>query len=247
MANPVSRDLALETQASWFRFRREILAVFILLVLAATGWGAYRLYLDRQESAAATALASAHNTGDYERIMQEYGNTAAGASAAMMLAEAQRKDKKFAESNGTFQVFIDKHPEHELVPVAKVAIAGNLESMGKTDEALTLYKQTAGNYSKTFVAPLALLSEVTLLKARNQTEEARRVCETVLTQYSDSYWAGEAMRELRSLKPPASAQGPGAAGANLGIPASLARPPAIPQAGAVPAAPPPASAPPRPK
>jgi TolA-binding protein len=245
MANPASRDLAIETQVSWFRFRREILAAVILLLLAATGWAAYRFYVDRQESAAATALTNAHNTGDYERIMQEYGNTAAGASAAMMLAEAQRKDKKFVESNATFQVFIDKHPEHELVPVAKVAIAGNLESMGKMDEALTLYKQTAANYAKTFVAPLALLSEVAILKARNQPEEARRVCETVLTQYSDSYWAGEAMRELRSIKPPASAQG--APAANPGIPASLARPPAMPQAGAVPAAPPSASAPPKPK
>jgi hypothetical protein len=145
------------------------------------------------------------------------------------------------------QAFIDQHPDHELVPVAKVAMAGNLEATGKTDEALTLYKQAAGNYAKSFVAPLALLSEVALLKARNQTEEARRVCETVLTQYSDSFWAGEAMRELRSLKPPSGTQGSGAAAGNLGIPPSLARPAAVPPPVAVPAGPPPAPTPPKPK
>jgi predicted negative regulator of RcsB-dependent stress response len=245
--DPVSRDHALGAEVTWFRFRREILASIIILILLAAGWGVYKFYADRQESSAATALAAAHDAGDYERVIQQYGNTAAGASAALLLAEAQRKDKKFLESNATLQLFIDKHPEHELVPTAKIAMAGNLESMGKIDEALTLNKQTAANYAKTFAAPLALLSEVALLKARNQTEEARRVCETVLTQYSDSYWAGEAMRELRALKPPANAHAPGAPGANPGIPAALARPPAMPPPGAVPAAPPAASAPPKPK
>jgi TolA-binding protein len=241
-SDSASRDPALEAQAAWFRFRREILAAVILLMLAAAGWGAYKFYSDRQESSGAGALAAAHNAGDYERVIQQYGNTAAGASAALMLAEAQRRDKKFAESNRTLQAFVDKHREHELIPTAKVAMAGNLESMGKVDEALALYKQTAASYPKTFIAPLALLSQVALLKARNQTDEARRVCETLLTQYSESYWASEAMRELRSLKPAASEQGP-----NTGVPASLARPPEMPASAPVPAAAPSAAAPPKPK
>jgi predicted negative regulator of RcsB-dependent stress response len=231
-AAPVSHDPALEAQAFWFRFRREILAAIIILVLAAAGWGAYKAYVTHQETAGATALAAAHNAADYEKVIQQFGNTAAGASACLKLAEAQRKDRKFVESNATLQVFIDKHPDHELVPTAKIARAANLESMGKTDEALSLYKRVAADHAKTFAAPLALMSQEALLKARNQTEEARRVCETVLTQYSESYWAGEAMRELRTLKPPASAQAPAL---NPGVPASLARPPALPPAGAVPA------------
>jgi TolA-binding protein len=241
-ADPVSRDPALEAQAFWFRFRREILAAIIILILAAAGWGAYKAYVTRQEFAGATVLAAAHNAGDYEQVIQQYGNTPAGASACLMLAEAQRKDKKFVESNATLQVFIDKHPEHELVPTAKMAMAANLESMGKIDEALSLYKRIGADYAKTFAAPLALMSQVPLLKARNQNEEARRVCETVLTQYSESYWAGEAMRELRTIKPPAVTVAP-----NPGVPASLARPPALPPAGAVPAAVPSLSAPPKPK
>ena len=243
-ADPVTRDPALEAQAFWFPFRREILAAIILLILAAAGWGAYKAYVTRQESTAATALAAAHNAGDYEKVIQEYGNTPAGASACLMLAEAQRKDKKFVESNATLQVFIDKHPDHELVPTAKMAMAANLESTGKIDEALSLYKRISADYAKTFAAPLALMTQVPLLKARNQMEEARRVCETVLTQYSESYWANEAMRELRTIKPPAAAQAPAP---NPGVPASLARPPALPPAGAVPGAVPSVSVPPKPK
>ena len=59
----------------------------------------------------------------------------------LFLAEDLRKQKKFDEANATLQTFISKNPDHELTPTAQVAIAANLESMGKTDEALATYQQ----------------------------------------------------------------------------------------------------------
>src|SRR6266513_2397830 len=50
-------------------------------------------------------------------------------------------------------------------------------------------------------APSALFSQVFILKAKNRTDEARRICEAILTQHRTSFWAGEAMQELRLLKP----------------------------------------------
>ena len=44
-----------------------------------------------------------------------------------------------------------------------------------------------------------------LLKAKNRNDEARRVCETIISQYRDSIVANEAMRELISLPKPATA------------------------------------------
>jgi TolA-binding protein len=121
-----------------------------------------------------------------------------------LLAEAQRNERKFSEANVTLQVFVDKNPNHELVSSAQMAIAGNLESMGKTDEALSMYQRIATNHPKSFNAPLALFSQVHLFKAKNRIEEARRVCETILTQYGDSFWAREAAQTLGSLKPAAT-------------------------------------------
>ena len=82
-----------------------------------------------------------------------------------------------------------------------MAMAANLESMGKSDEALAAYQQIATSYANSFNAPLALLSQVYILKGKNKNDEARRICETILTQYRTSFWAGEAMQELRLLKP----------------------------------------------
>ena len=201
-----SYDAALETRVFWERFKTEIIAALIIVMLAIIGFGAYRFYIDRKAAAASALLANAKSADAYQQVIADYPNTPAAADAYLLLAEAQRKEKKFTEANATLQVFIDKNPNHELVSTAKMAMAANLESMGKNDEALSMYQQIASTYPNSFNAPLALLSQVYLLKSRNQTEEARRVCETILTRHRESFWAGEAAQELRLLKPSASSE-----------------------------------------
>ena len=203
---PPSYDAALETRVFWERFKTEIIAALIIVVLAIVGFGAYRFYSDRRAASASAMLAGAKSADVYQQVIADYPNTPAAADAYILLAEAQRKEKKFTEANTTLQVFIDKNPNHELVSTAKMAMAANLESMGKNDEALSIYQQIASIYPNSFNAPLALLSQVYLLKSKNQTEEARRVCETILTRYRESFWAGEAAQELRLLKPSASSE-----------------------------------------
>ena len=201
---PPSYDAALETRVFWERFKTEIIAALIIVVLAIVGFGAYRFYSDRRAASASALLASAKSADAYQQVIANYPNTPAAADAYLLLAEAQRKEKKFMEANRTLQVFIDKNPNHELVSTAKMAMAANLESMRKNDEALSMYQQIASTYPNSFNAPLALLSQVYLLKSKNQTEEARRVCEAILTRYRESFWAGEAAQELRLLKQSAS-------------------------------------------
>ena len=238
---PPSRDAALEAHVFWLRFKKEIAAVLVLALLAIVGFAGYRFYTNNRESAAAALLGSAKSAPDYQQVITRYPNTAAGASAYLFLAEDLRKEKKFMEANATLQAFVNKNPDHELVPTARMANAANLESMGKTDEALAMYQQIAAKYPKSFSAPLALISQVPLLKSKNRTEEARRVCETIMMQYRDSFWASEAMRELRSLKPsaPSAAESIIAPSGVPGAPPRLiARPPM-----AAPAAAPPSGAP----
>jgi hypothetical protein len=148
------------------------------------------------------------------------------------------------------QAFIDKNPEHEFVPTARLAMAANLVSMGKNDEALSIYQQVASKYPNTYHAPLALISQVPLLKAKNRIEDARRVCEEILTKYRmpgqqtggmhddrmETVWAGEAMRQLRSLKPPEQPAPPATTSmptrpAVSGAPPMIAAPTAPPSTG----------------
>ena len=243
-----STDAAVEARVFWLRFQKEIAAVLIILILGIIGFAGYQFYTNRRNSTAAELLGKAKNPQDYQEVIARYPGTPAGASAYLLLAEKQRGEKKFAEANATLQMFSDKHPDHDFVPTARLAMAANLESMGKNDEALAIYQQVASKYPNTYNAPLALISEVPLLKAKNRIDDARRVCEEILTRYRmpgqqvegsrddrlETVWAGEAMRQLRSFKPPEQPK-PTPAAANLptrpagsGVPPMLAAPSAPP-------------------
>jgi predicted negative regulator of RcsB-dependent stress response len=242
---PTHDDAALEARVFWLRFKNQIAVALLLALLAVVGFVGYRLYTNKRDVAASALLASAKNAQDYRQLIARYPNTPAGASAYLFLAEAQSKEKKFKDANTTLQDFIDKNPKHQLVSTARMAMAANLESTGKTDEALAIYRQIATGDQKDFNRPLALISEVRLLKMKNRTEEARRVCETILTEYRfpgdqrgaadnrvPSIWVSEAMRQLRSLKRstpsnpvPTSTTGSPAA---VSPPPLLARPQAAP-------------------
>ena len=248
-ATTISRDPRVEAHVFWFKHRREILLGIVAVVTALLVYGGFWLYSDRREAAASASLSGARDAGGYQQVISRYENTPAGASAYLLLADAQRKDAKYADANATLQKFIDKHPKHELVTAARMAIAANLQSLGRMDEALSAYQRVAADYPKSYLAPLALVSQITIFKTKSQNDAARRACETILTQYRDSIWANEAMQQLRQLKPatpPGLAPGmPGAPSLGSqpsGPPPMLARPPAAPAASA--AAPP---APPAPK
>lgn len=171
-APPPSRDVALETRFFLARFKKEIIAVLIVAVLAAIAFTGYRYYSDRRGAAAAASLANAKSAQEYQHVIDRYPNSPAAADAYLLLAESQRSEKKFAEANTTLRAFIDKFPQHEFVSTARMAMAANLESMDKSDEALAAYQQIATTYANSFNAPLALLSQVYILKGKKERGSA---------------------------------------------------------------------------
>src|SRR5919197_4564969 len=97
-ASPPSRDVALETRFFFERFKKEIVAVLIVVLLAVIAFTGYRYYSDRCAASASASLASAKTAQDYQQVIDRYPNSAAAADAYLLLAEAQRSEKKFAEA-----------------------------------------------------------------------------------------------------------------------------------------------------
>ena len=203
----ISQDPALESSLFWDQYKVPIIAIVLVLLLGGLGFAAYKFYQQRQAKEAATMLAAAKSPQDFQQVIAKYPGSGPAASASLLLANGQRNEKKFADSNATLHHFVDQYPKHELVTTAWMGIAANLESLGKNDEALSTYQRLVTEYPQSFNAPLALLSEVPLLKAKGKTDEARQACETILSQYRDSVYMTEALRELQKLPraiPPAT-------------------------------------------
>jgi predicted negative regulator of RcsB-dependent stress response len=199
-----SPDPLLATQLFWERYKMVIIAAILAIIVIVAAWGTYRFLTGRKEAAAAAALSNAKGMEEYQRVIAEYPSSGASASAHLLMAAQQREKQQFLDANATLQRFIDKFSKHHLVTTAKMGIAGNLESLGKPDEALEAYRRLAAEHPKSFNAPLALLAQVQLLKGKGQIDEARRVCETVITQFRESFAAQDATRLLRTLKPTAA-------------------------------------------
>jgi len=198
---PSSRDSTIEPQFFWDKHKNEILAALVIPFLAAAGFVGYRIYSTQRDSAAAELLAAAKKPEDFQKVINEFPGTPAGAAAYLLLANEERNGKKFTEADATLEQFVAKFPKHELVTTAHMGMAANLESLGKKDEALTTYQRLIANYPKDFNVPLAMISQVHLLVEQNKIEEARRICENVMTQYREGPLAGEAARQLRLLGP----------------------------------------------
>src|SRR6266566_4481937 len=115
---PVAKELrtnpALEAQVFWYKYRKEIAILLMLAIVAIIAIAGYRLYRDRREATAATLFSAAKTPAAYEDLINQYSNTGAAASAYLLLADAQRKDRKYAEANGTLEKFLEKFPRHEL-------------------------------------------------------------------------------------------------------------------------------------
>jgi predicted negative regulator of RcsB-dependent stress response len=208
IAKEVTTDPALEAQVFWFKYRREIAILVILAIVAIFAVAGYRFYRDRREASAATLFAAAKTPTAYEEIIKRYGDTAAAASAYLLLANEERKNSKYAEANATLVKFLEKFPQHELASTARMAMAANLEAMGKEDEALATYQQIASANAGSFNAPMALIEQVRILQEKNRIDDAKRICETIMTQYRDSYAAMEASQLLRTFLKSAKPQTP---------------------------------------
>lgn len=197
-------DPILETQVFLGRYKVPILLGLAVVICAVAAYAGYRIYETNREAKASALLAEAKAAPDYEKVISQYPGAGAAASAYLLMAMDQREKKQYAEANATLEKFVNANPKHELVTTAKMAMASNLDSMGKTDAALDMYKQIGANYAQSYNAPLAMLAQAQILKAKGQDEEARRVCETVMTQYRESYASMEAMQILKALKPAAT-------------------------------------------
>src|SRR3954469_24898529 len=229
-------DASPEQEVFWDRHKTEVMFALIAILVAVAAFGGYRFYSQRQANAGAEQLATAKTPGDFQKVIADYSNTPAGASAYILLAESQKNERKFSEANTTLETFLQKFPKHELTGTARLAMAGNLEALGKKDEALATYQKLATSEPQAYTAPVALFSQIHLLKEKKQIAEARRVCETIITQYRESRFAAEATYQLRGLKlPDEPAASPAPSVAPTTAPAASA-PPAAPQSSA--AAPP---------
>jgi len=129
------RDVALGNARLLERFKKEIAAALLIVLLGVIAFTGYRFYADRRAAAASALLASAKTAQEYQQVILQYGNTPAAADAYLLLPEAQRSEKKFVRANATLQTSSKVPTAWSLRARREMAMGLTWSRWEKTDEA----------------------------------------------------------------------------------------------------------------
>ena len=189
--------------AFWIQYGKLIIRIATFAFLAVGVWGAIQFMEYRKRVGSEEALAGAKTPEEFRKVISDWGNTPSAAIAHLRLADELRKASKPEEAATALKDFLEKFPAHPLRAGAAHALAADLESAGKIDEALTAYQRLSSFGTKSAFAPLALIGQARVLNLQGKPDDARRALESVQQQFPDSPFFEEANTWLEEIKSPA--------------------------------------------
>ena len=136
-----------------------------------------------------TALSTTSDERGWRMVISKYPRTPASADAMLLLAASLRDAGKFEESDGLYSRFTETYPRSPLAISGLLGRASNARVTDHVDIAMNDYQQAAAGFPQSYGAPFALFNNGRLLAQQGKIEEAKRVFQTLGTQYSGSVMA----------------------------------------------------------
>jgi tetratricopeptide (TPR) repeat protein len=133
-----------------------------------------------------TALSNAANEADWSALISKYPRTPAAADAMLLLAASLRNSGKLEESDALYSRFTETFPKYSLAVSGLIGRASNARVSNHADLAVSYYQQAASGFPQSYGAPFALFNNAGLLAQQGKIEEAKRIFQTLATQYSGS-------------------------------------------------------------
>ncbi len=196
---PAGPTLEEMTVGFWERHGLKIIAAAVAIILAA-GVAAYSQWQElKNRREAGEALAAAVTAEEYAAVIAKWPKSP---EAALALVEQSNQLREAGDMTGAEKMLnqlIADFPEHELVPGAWVSLGSMQEARDELDAALATYQKVSSQYSDSYAAPLALISEARLYRLLQKPDEARRVYESVITRFPLSVFAPQAGDALDSF------------------------------------------------
>jgi len=151
--------------------------------------------------ASESLLAAATNDAGWNEVISRYPKTPAAADAMLLLAASLRDAGKLEESNNLYSRFAETFPQSPLAVSGQLGRASNARLAGNLDQALAAYQQASAAYPQSYGAPFALFSSIRLLAQQGKMDDAKRLLQSLGSQYAASVSAqaaGTAPRQPQS-------------------------------------------------
>lgn len=205
------------------RNQMNLILLAIVLAIGAAGLVVYRGIKQSAEMTGGAALTKAEDLASLQAVVDENGNTQAGGSAMVLLADKQWTAGQQDVAIATLEKFISSRPNHPAVPSAKASLGAKLMTQGKSAEATKIFQELVDSPTSKFIAPFALISMGDIARTGGDLDKAKADYEKARSNFASSSFAETATNRLANLDakppveiepPPASAASPAAPGTN---------------------------------
>jgi tetratricopeptide (TPR) repeat protein len=186
----------------WIRYKNSVVLLSGLLVVGLVVFGISEFAQRREAKSAADLFGSAKTVEEYKNVAVRYPRSPVATNAILLLAEELRNEGKYEEALEALKKQAEQKAAHPLISGVWNSIAMTQEAQGKEDEALTTYQKVSTTYPTSFSAPVALLAQARIQKAKGQNQEAGRLYDQIIASFGDSNFAREAIMESQKLKAP---------------------------------------------
>ncbi len=132
-----------------------------------------------------------------ETFVSNNQNTAAGAEAAMILAEFAWQNKDYKKAEG---YYIQAAQVKEFEPLANAALIVAKLAQNEYDQVITMADDFAKNYGTHFAFTQVLQNKALALELSGKTAEAKEIYKQIVQQEPTGYNALFAENKLRTLK-----------------------------------------------
>ena len=169
-------------------------------VAAYMGVSVYRGHRQALRAEAQNALQAARTIEELRAVAQDYSQTPAAPPALLEMGSQYVHNGEFPMARQAYARFLERYPDHMLVPSAMLGEACALEGQQQFEQALERYRQFRERYGDHYLAPAAVLGEGRTLQQMGRLEEARTVYEDFIAARPDSRWRDAAETSLLYVK-----------------------------------------------
>jgi predicted negative regulator of RcsB-dependent stress response len=174
------------------RNQKKLIIGILVLIAGVSAMIVMRGLREEEDNSAGEALTAAGDSSStYELaalrdVIDNFKESPASGSAAVLLAEEQWKDNRRDDAIETLRGFVAENPEHAARPTALMALGLHLLEQDKTEEASSTLQQVVDSPNGRHLAPFALLTLGDLRKRAGDNDAAKALYEQANQNYPEN-------------------------------------------------------------
>jgi tetratricopeptide (TPR) repeat protein len=189
-----------ETVIAWsYRYRMQLLALFLLILAAGIGFALVQLRRTVIENEVELKMVQAKTIQDQLQIARAYLGTKPIALSLLSIASQQIENGDDAGAKKTYDLFIENYRHHLFFNAAQLGRATAFELLGDNENALAEYLKVGYFQPADCYNPKGLLKAAALYEKKGDFKQAAKLLNDCSGRFHGTTYGQEAAGKLKLL------------------------------------------------